>query len=251
VTAEPVLRARDVSVMFGGLKALDGVSITVGGGTIHGLMGPNGAGKSTLFDVFSGLLRPRAGEVLLDGRPVTRKRPQRRFALGLARTFQRPQLFRTLTVREHLIVARRAHRRVASRGPDFTPDREERAVVDDLIGLFRLTPVADVPASLLALGTARLVEIARALAGSPRVVLLDEPSSGLDSSETRTVAAALERTRGEKDVALLLVEHDVELLMELCDHIDVLDFGRLIASGSPEVIHDDPAVAAAYLGVPE
>ncbi len=119
-----------------------------------------------------------------------------------------------------------------------------------MIALLGLSPVADVPASLLALGTARLVEIARALAGSPRIVLLDEPSSGLDSSETRTVAAALDRTRTEKGVALLLVEHDVELLMELCDHIDVLDFGRLIASGPPGVIHDDAAVTAAYLGVP-
>jgi ABC-type branched-subunit amino acid transport system ATPase component len=249
VTTEPVLEARHVSVTFGGLKALDDVNVAVRSGTIHGLMGPNGAGKSTFFDVLSGLLRPRAGEVFLDGRSVTRRKPQRRFALGLARTFQRPQLFRTLTVREHLIVARRAHRRVTSRGPDFKPDREERAAVDDLIALLHLTTVADVPASLLALGTARLVEIARALAGSPRIVLLDEPSSGLDSSETRTVAAALERTRAEKGIALLLVEHDVELIMELCDHIDVLDFGRLIASGEPTAIHDDPAVTAAYLGV--
>jgi branched-chain amino acid transport system ATP-binding protein len=249
VSSVAVLAARNVSVTFGGLKALDQVSIDVRPGTIHGLMGPNGAGKSTFFDVLSGLLRPRAGEVFLDSRPVTRKKPQRRFALGLARTFQRPQLFRTLTVREHLVVARRANRRVAFKGARFTRDAEERAAVEDLIDLLHLGPVADVHASLLALGTARLVEIARALAGNPRVVLLDEPSSGLDSSETRTVAAALDRTRNEKGVALLLVEHDVELLMELCDHIDVLDFGQLIASGPPAEIHDDPKVAAAYLGV--
>jgi branched-chain amino acid transport system ATP-binding protein len=248
-TTVPVLEARDVSVTFGGLKALDSVTVKVERGTIHGLMGPNGAGKSTLFDVMSGLLRPRSGEVFLEGRSVTRKRPQRRFALGLSRTFQRPQLFRTLTVREHLIVARRAHRRTTRHGRVFTRDRGEDAAVDEVIALLHLTEVADVPAALLALGTARLVEIARALAGNPAVILLDEPSSGLDSAETRTVAAALDRARNERDTALLLVEHDVELLMELCDHIDVLDFGLLIAAGPPETVREDPAVTAAYLGV--
>jgi ABC-type branched-subunit amino acid transport system ATPase component len=249
MTEGPVLEAREITVNFGGLMALDRVTLVVQRGTIHGLMGPNGAGKSTLFAVLSGLLRPGHGEVLLDGRAVTRARPQRRFALGLARTFQRPQLFRTLTVREHLIVARRAHRRTSSRRPTITPDRNERNSVDEVIDLLNLTAVADIPVALLALGTARLVEIARALAADPSVVLLDEPSSGLDSAETQTVAAALDRTRKERGTALLLVEHDVELLMTLCDHIDVLDFGQLIASGPPAAVRDDPAVTAAYLGV--
>ena len=244
-----LLEARGVTVTFGGLRALNDVSIAVAPGTIHGLMGPNGAGKSTLFDVLCGLLRPRRGEVFLDGQTVTRFRPQRRFARGLARTFQRPQLFRTLTVREHLIIARRAHRRVAARGARFTVDREERHEIDQVIALLQLDGVAEVPVALLPLGTARLVEIARALAGNPRIVLLDEPSSGLDSSETRTVAAALDRTRRERGIALLVVEHDVDLLMELCNHIDVLDFGQLIASGPPAAVRDDPAVVAAYLGV--
>ena len=249
MTPVPVLEARDVSVTFGGLKALDSVTVTVERGTIHGLMGPNGAGKSTFFDVVSGLLRPRSGEVLLEGRAG-----HAQAAAAPLRARLESDVPASAAV-PHADGARAPHRRAPSPSPDdatrpvFAPDRDEDAAVDEVITLLHLNEVADVPAALLALGTARLVEIARALAGNPAVILLDEPSSGLDSWRRGRWQPHSTGHATSSDIALLLVEHDVELLMELCDHIDVLDFGRLIAAGPPDAVHEDPAVTAAYLGV--
>jgi ABC-type branched-subunit amino acid transport system ATPase component len=244
-----------VSVRFGGLRALSNVSIEVPPATIVGLVGPNGAGKSTLFGVLSGLQRPNTGQVVLAGEDVTRASPQARAKRGLARTFQQPELFMGLTVREHLVLAYRV-RHARSRlwkdmflaGSLRRPDKEEQARVDGLLDLLLLTPFANQLADSLPLGTSRLVEVGRALAVGPTVILLDEPLAGLDAHEAERLAAALKRTVEEEKVALLLVEHDVGMVLSLSSHIYVLDFGSLIAQGPPEQVRTDPAVRAAYLG---
>ena len=251
----PRLACEGVTVLFGGLAAIDDVSLAVPPAEIVGLVGPNGAGKSTLFGVLSGLLRPVRGTVTLDGTDVTHARPQVRAAHGLARTFQHPELFTGLTVREHLVLAYRVkHARRRTWSDLFTlgslrrSDPAERSAVDELIELLGLGPVAMRSALGLPLGSARLLELGRALAVSPTVVLLDEPSSGLDSAETEQFEQSLRLVNRERQISVLLVEHDVDLVMRLCSSIHVLDFGVLIASGTPEEIHANPMVRAAYLG---
>jgi ABC-type branched-subunit amino acid transport system ATPase component len=249
------LSCTGVSVRFGGLLAVDNVSVTVPPRDVVGLVGPNGAGKSTLFGVLSGLIRPSGGEVFLDGKEVTHTSPQLRAERGLARTFQHPEIFGGLTVRQHLVLAHRA--RVAKRriwsdlftlGSLHRVDAGERAVVDELIDSLGLGPVAHRFAVGLPLGVSRLVELGRALATSPSVLLLDEPSSGLDSTETGEFESTLRRIATDHGVSVLIVEHDVELVMRLCSTIYVLDFGSLIANGTPEEIRSNPQVRAAYLG---
>ena len=255
----PLLEAIDVTVRFGGLVALDRVGLTVPAATIVGLIGPNGAGKSTLFGVLSGLIRPRAGTVRIDGNDVTRASPQARARLGVARTFQRLELFGELTVRQQLVVAYRAKRRrtlldlartlpLDLLGLGNRPAPGEDATVDGTLELLGLTSVASVSAGAIGLGTGRLVEVARALASQPRVLLLDEPSSGLDARETDELAEVLARLRAEAGVALVLVEHNVGMVLGLADDVTVLDFGEVIARGPAAAIRADAAVQAAYLG---
>ena len=254
MTTDALLSAEGITVRFGGVVALDGVSLAVPERSIVGLVGPNGAGKTTLFGVLSGLVRPRGGRVVLRGVDVTGASPPRRSRLGLARTFQRIELFTELTVREHLVVAHRAHERRDRRfladlvGLGSRPPPREREVVDDLLEVLGLTELADRPAALLPLGTGRLVEVARALATEPAVVLLDEPTSGLDAGEAERLAAALQQTRADLGVAFVLVEHNVDFVLGLAEHVTVLDFGKVIAAGTPAAIRDDEAVQAAYLG---
>jgi branched-chain amino acid transport system ATP-binding protein len=251
----PRLSCAGVTVQFGGLTAVNDVDLAVPGGAIVGLVGPNGAGKTTLFGVLSGLLRPSHGRVLLDGDDVTDTRPQVRAARGLARTFQHPELFTGLSVRDHLVLAFRAkhtRRRIwtdlVAAGSLRRPRAEEDAAVDELIHLLGLDSVAGRPALGLPLGVARMVEVGRALAASPTVLLLDEPSSGLDSSETEQFGDTLQRIGREQDISVLLVEHDVDLVMRVCSQVSVLDFGVVIASGTPADIRADASVRAAYLG---
>ncbi|HEV2309261.1 MAG TPA: ATP-binding cassette domain-containing protein [Acidimicrobiia bacterium] len=252
--SDPLLAAHDIGVRFGGIVALEAVDLTVPAASLTGLVGPNGAGKTTLFGVLSGLLRPRTGRVLLDGVDVTGASPQRRSRLGLARTFQRLELFTELTVREQLVVARRIHDRRDRTllrdvvGLGQRPSRGEDEAVDALLELLDLRAVAFEPAATVGFGTGRIVELGRALATEPRVVLLDEPTSGLDVQETARVAAALGVARAERGVAFVLVEHDVELVLDVCDAVTVLDFGRVIAHGAPEAIRASAEVQAAYLG---
>jgi ABC-type branched-subunit amino acid transport system ATPase component len=253
--SEALLSATNVTVNFGGLRALGDVSVSVPKGTIIGLVGPNGAGKSTLFGVLSGLLRPQTGRVHLLGEDVTRASPQTRARRGLARTFQQPELFMGLTVREHLVLGYRVrHARPRLWKDTFTgaslrrPDPAEVERVDGLLELLSLTEVAHQLVDSLPLGTSRLLEVGRALATSPLVVLLDEPLSGLDVHEAERLAEALRRTVDEENVSLLLVEHDVGMVLSLSSYVYVLDFGSLIAEGSPEVIRSDPKVRVAYLG---
>jgi ABC-type branched-subunit amino acid transport system ATPase component len=253
-TSAALLHAHDVTVRFGGVVALDSVSLTVPERSVVGLVGPNGAGKTTMFGVLSGLVQPRTGRIELAGVDVTRASPQRRARLGLARTFQRLELFGELTVREHFVVAHRVHhgrdrqfwRDLVGLGSKPTPG--EDGAVDELLDLLGLRDVADRPVILLPLGTGRLVEVGRALAAEPRIVLLDEPTSGLGSHETEQLSTTLRAVRDERDVAIVLVEHDVELVLSLADAVTVLDFGKVIADGPPELIRTDAKVQAAYLG---
>jgi ABC-type branched-subunit amino acid transport system ATPase component len=251
---DPLLAAEGITVRFGGVVALDGIDLTVAAASIVGLVGPNGAGKTTLFGVLSGLVRPRAGRVALNGVDVTGASPQRRARLGLARTFQRLELFSELNVRDHLVVAHRVRERRDRAllrdlvGLGGRPSPGEDDAVDRLLELLALTDVAYRPVTMVPLGTGRIVELARALATEPQIVLLDEPTSGLDGHETEQVAGALRTIRAERGVACVLVEHDVELVLDLCDHVTVLDFGRVIARGEPGEIRASNAVQAAYLG---
>jgi branched-chain amino acid transport system ATP-binding protein len=249
------LEARDVTVRFGGLVALSEVSITVPPATIVGLVGPNGAGKTTLFHVISGLLRPQQGEVFLGGRRITNSAPAKRARLGLARTFQQLELFMGLTVREHVVLGYRVRNErnrlwsdLFTAGALHRESSAERERVDYLVDLLGLSNVAKTPAASLPLGTARRVEVARALATAPSVVLLDEPSSGLDAHETAQLGAALRRVVDGEKVSMLLVEHDVAMVLGLSSFVTVLDFGICIAQGTPDKIRNDPAVRSAYLG---
>jgi len=253
--AVPRLAARGVTMRFGGLVALKDVDIEVPAASVVGLVGPNGAGKSTLFGVLSGLLRPTAGTVLMDGRDVTRSSPQARAARGLARTFQHPELFSGLTVREHVVLAYRVRHARSRIWTDLVtgrglrrPPAEETARVDELVDALHLGPIARRPVAGLPLGMSRLVEIARALAVDPSVLLLDEPSSGLDTRETEELAATLRGVVDDHGVSLLLVEHDVDLVLGMSSTVHVLDFGATICAGPPEVVRGDPRVRAAYLG---
>jgi ABC-type branched-subunit amino acid transport system ATPase component len=256
-TAIPALVASEVTVRFGGLMALDRVSIEVAPGTIAGLVGPNGAGKSTLLAVMSGLLRPNAGKVMLQGVDVTTASARSRAHRGMSRTFQQPELFMGLTVREHLVLAYRA--RVARRrmwldmfDPRslFPPTAAENQRVDGLLEDLRLTRVAKAPVAALPLGVLRLVEVGRALASDPRVLLLDEPLSGLDMNACENLLSVFRRIVDQSDhrLSLVIVEHDVAAVLALSNTVFVLDFGERIAAGTPEEIRKDPTVQAAYLG---
>ncbi|WP_347280100.1 ABC transporter ATP-binding protein [Frankia sp. CcI49] len=226
-----------MTVAFGGVRALSDVAISVEGGRITGLIGPNGAGKSTLFDVISGLRRPSSGQVFIDGHEVTRLGPTRRSRHGLARTFQRLELFGRLSVRDNLLVAAElgAHRRQAA------------VLVDEILDRVGLTRLADASADTLSTGVARLVEVARALAARPKLLLLDEPAAGQDPEETERFAELL-RSLAAEGTTVLIVEHDMDLVMSVCDDLHVLDLGRVIASGRPEEIRRNELVLAAYLG---
>jgi branched-chain amino acid transport system ATP-binding protein len=254
-TVVPAIEARNVTVRFGGLVALSDVSLAVPPASIVGLVGPNGAGKTTLFGVLSGLLRPNQGDVFLAGKKITGAAPAKRARLGLARTFQQLELFMGLTVREHVVLGYRVRAQrnrlwtdLFTAGALHPESAEERARVDHLVELLGLQSVAKTAASALPLGTARRVEVARALATGPSIVLLDEPSSGLDGHETSQLGAALRTVVEEEHVSLLLVEHDVAMVLGLSSEVAVLDFGVRIAHGTPDEIRNDPAVRAAYLG---
>jgi branched-chain amino acid transport system ATP-binding protein len=249
---EPLLAVRGVSKRFGGLQALSRVSLDVGDGEAVGVVGPNGAGKTTLFNCVCGTTRPSDGSVSFAGEVIDHLPPHQRARLGIRRTFQRVEVFPELTVRDHLLVAERARRGDGRLWKDLlnlsSPKPEERANVAAALELVGLTELADVPVAALSLGHCRLVELARALVGEPRLLLADEPSSGLDRHETALLADVLRLVGRERNMAVLLVEHDLPMVARAVDRVVVLDFGEQIAAGSLDAVMTDPHVRRAYLG---
>jgi branched-chain amino acid transport system ATP-binding protein len=247
-----LLDARHITKRFAGISALNDVSITVEPGEAVGLIGPNGAGKTTFFNCLLGMLRPDGGTVVFDGRDVTRASIHRRARLGFGRTFQRIELFGGMTVRDHLLVAERARHRTGRLWKDCLnlakPTVDERARMDHTLQLLGLDDVADRPIEALSLGRARLVEVARALMTDPLLVLLDEPSSGLDRDETTELVRTLQDVQREHGTAILLVEHDIDMVRAFASRLYVLDFGTVIAEGSTDEAMSDDAVRRAYLG---
>jgi branched-chain amino acid transport system ATP-binding protein len=247
-----LLESTKVCKHFSGITALDEVSITVEPGEPVGLIGPNGAGKTTFFNCLLGLLRPDEGRVVFSGRDITRMPVYRRARLGFGRTFQRVELFTGMTVRDHLFVAERARLGTGRLWKDILnlagPTADERERVDHTLELLGLLDVADKPIESLSLGRARLVEMGRALMTEPLLLLLDEPSSGLDQSETMDLVGTLQTVQRERGTAILLVEHDVEMVQAFASRLYVLDFGVVIASGPTSDVMNDEAVRKAYLG---
>jgi ABC-type branched-subunit amino acid transport system ATPase component len=237
----PALVVSDVSVRFGGLQALNSVDLEVAAGEIHGLIGPNGAGKTTLFNVITGLQRPTGGRVRLGDHDVTAAKPHARSLLGLGRTFQRLELFGTLSARENVQMAAEVqqHKLASGRSPAEEADYQ--------LARLGIGHIADEPTDSLPTGLARLVELARALATSPDVLLLDEPSSGLNAEETQGLGQVLVQLAAD-GMAVLLVEHDMALVMAICARVDVLDNGKVIARGDPGSVRANPLVQEAYLG---
>jgi branched-chain amino acid transport system ATP-binding protein len=239
-----VLEVHGVNVRFGGHVAVRDVDLGCDAGEITGLIGPNGAGKTTTFNVITGLQETVSGRVLLDGTDITGLKAHARARLGIARTFQRLEVFGSLTARENILTAAEI-RRSWSRDRSVDPRKDTEGILDRV----GIRAVADERVDAMPTGLARLVELGRALATHPKVLLLDEPASGLDESESDTFADLLVELAGE-GMAILLVEHDVQLVMKVCTLIHVLDFGAILAVGTPSAIQQDAAVLDAYLGSP-
>ena len=247
MTGDALLAVEHVTVSFGGNQVLTDVDLDVRIGEVTGLIGPNGAGKTTLFNVITGMVTPTSGRIRFDGRDVSRLETHQRARLGIARTFQRLELFTDLSIRDNLRVAAD----IRNTWSGFGRSRRRingAAETDRVLGVIGLTDRADANVSTIPTGTARIVELGRALMMQPRVLLLDEPASGQTDEETKSFETLLRRLATEDGLTVLLVEHDMALVMDVCDRIHVLDFGEVIANGTPDTVRADPRVRDAYLG---
>jgi len=249
-----LLAVEDLAVAFGGLAALSGVGFEVGEGEIFGLIGPNGAGKTTVFNVLTGLYRPDRGRLTFAGADLARLSPHRIARAGIGRTFQNTEVFRALSALDNVLVGAHSslHGGVLAAAVGAPGVRREeaaaRARAQALLERVGLGDVADVPAGSLPLGRQKRLEMARALAGGPRLLLLDEPAGGLNPTETRTLMDLIRSLRDERALSVMVVEHDMELVMGLCERVAVLHYGRKIAEGTPREVAADAAVIEAYLG---
>ena len=249
------LRAEGVTIRFGGLTAVSEASIAVPAGSFVGLIGPNGAGKTTLFNAIGGFLEPAEGRITFGEQDITQMSPTARARLGIGRTFQKLELFGRMTVFDNLMVAAEAaHSRLdmvsdlLSLPRRHSEERRCAALAERILDALDLSWALDRIAGELPVGTARVLELARALCTEPKLLLLDEPSSGLDSAETEAFGDLLLRVNRDQGIGILLVEHDMDLVMRVCADITVLEFGRVIARGAPDQIVADPRVRTAYLG---
>jgi len=248
----PLLTLRGVCKSFGGIQAVSSITFDVSPGECVGLVGPNGAGKTTLFNCVCGQLHPETGDMVFDGADLVGMPTYKRARLGIGRTYQRVEVFTDMSVRDHLLVADRARRGEGRLWRDLLnmskPTVDEMDRVAATLELVGITHLADVSVNALGLGNCRLVELARALAAEPKILLADEPSSGLDLQETAEVAAVLRTVQRERGTAVLLVEHDLSMVGEVVDRTIVMDLGAMLAEGTFDEVMADPGVRDAYLG---
>jgi branched-chain amino acid transport system ATP-binding protein len=243
-----------VSVQFGGVKALADVSLTVQDRKITAIIGPNGAGKTTLINCISGRYRPQAGRILLDGQEITHLPAHRRASLGIARTFQNIALFKHMTVLENLLLGRHVLMKTGLLsgmlfwGPAQREEIEHRRAVEEIIDFLEIAHVRKKPVGALPYGLQKRVELGRALALEPKLLLLDEPMAGMNTEEKEDMVRFILDINAERGVTCVLVEHDMGVVMDISDHVVVLDFGKVIAAGTPDLVRRDPEVIKAYLG---